>query len=80
MNNQCVCFRLETILISVELSRCLYIWVVVHHHVVYIYSHLYFYIGASLAFFFFFFTFYPGSERACRFVCVGTCATEQRQF
>lgn len=54
MNNQCVCFRLETILISVELSRCLYIWVVVHHHVVYIYSHLYFYIGASLAFFFFF--------------------------
>lgn len=68
MNNQCVCFRLETILISVELSRCLYIWVVVHHHVVYIYSHLYFYIGASLAFFFFF--SFLSWQWACMQVCV----------
>lgn len=61
MNNQCVCFRFEMILISVELSRCLssarvlrrvcISGLFVHHHRVYIYSHVYFYIGASAAFF-----------------------------
>lgn len=75
MNNQCVCFRFDMILISVELSRSLssacrvcISGLFVHHHRVYIYSHVYFYIGVSVAFFFF-----PRRERAsvcvCRYMC-----------
>lgn len=79
MNNQCVCFRFEMILISVELSRCLssarmlrracISGLFVHHHRVYIYSHVYFYIGASGAFFLF--VFFWGLEVSAQAsVCV----------
>lgn len=74
-------FWFDMILISVELSRSLssarrvcISGLFAHHHRVYIYSHVYFYIGASVAFFFFLGVSVQAS------VCVGTCATEQRQF
>lgn len=85
MNNQCVCFRFEMILISVELSRCLSsAWVVFVYLgclciiTGFIFMVMFIFTLECLQPFFKFLLGVSVHEYVC--VCVGTCATEQRQF